>query len=38
LRNDFGEMRKEGHLYDPAEGMVIHWDYVVGLPRKTKLA
>ncbi|CAD8165584.1 unnamed protein product [Paramecium pentaurelia] len=38
LRNDFGEARKESHLYDPAEGLVIHWDYVLGLPRKTKLA
>ncbi|CAD8068103.1 unnamed protein product [Paramecium sonneborni] len=38
LRNDFGEVRKESHLYDPAEGLVIHWDYVLGLPRKTKLA
>ncbi|CAK73236.1 unnamed protein product (macronuclear) [Paramecium tetraurelia] len=27
LRNDFGEVRKEGHLYDPAEELVIHWDY-----------
>lgn len=30
-------MRQESHLYDSAEGFVVHWDYCLGLPRRTKL-
>jgi len=37
LRRDFGEEQSEIRLYDPNEGLVVHWDYIVGLPRRTKL-
>lgn len=37
LKEDFSEVRPQSHLYDPAEGFVVHWDYCLGLPRRTKL-
>jgi hypothetical protein len=37
LRRDFGEVNNEVRLYDPSEGLVLHTDYILGLPRRTKL-
>lgn len=37
LKRDFGELEPEGRRYDPTEGLVIHWDYLLGLPRRTRL-
>jgi hypothetical protein len=34
LKRDFGEVDSESRVYDPTEGLVVHWDYCLGLPRR----
>lgn len=39
LRKDLEKPGSRGsHKYDPSEGMVIHWDFVLGLPRRNDYA
>jgi hypothetical protein len=39
MRSDVQGMEPnvDEHVYDPSEGLVVHWDYALGLPRRTKL-
>ena len=31
-------VERTGRMYDPSEGFSIHWDYVLGLPKRTAFA
>jgi len=32
LKKDIGKESRKDRKYDPNEGFVVHWDYVLGLP------
>ena len=39
LRKDFTVSNERGdRKYDPNEGMIVHWDYSLGLPRRTEFS
>jgi hypothetical protein len=35
LRKDGGARKRGQTGYNPTEGLVVHWDYALGLPRRS---
>ena len=37
-KNLDNKVQSQGRMYDPTEGLTVHWDYVLGIPKRTPFA